>query len=433
VLPVLLGSLFAIGCLIGAFVYFRRKRLIDDLPTSKMQGVFIGLTELKGTTKSENPLTSYLAGSQCVQYTWHTEEHWSRTVVETYRDPQGRMQTRTRVESGWTTVASDNQSIPFYLQDDTGIIRILPDKASIHGIATFDETCSRDNPLYFGKGTASEIANSNHRRRFQETAIPLDAMLYVLGQARERQDIVAAEIAYDKNAPIFMISTSTEKQISISYSRWFWFWLILGLILAVGGMVIQDIIIRFDAATRWQPYTVIIVGFLIILSLSWLWIVYNSLVNLHHRVEQAWSQVDVQLKRRSDLIPNLIQAVEGHRSYERDMQSLLTALRGQITVNAVEPGVSNVKGFSPSLRATVEQYPELKASESFLRLQQALTDTEQRIALARDYFNEVATFYNTRLEIIPDRFVAIPIGFRPRTLMSTDEFERAPVQVHLQS
>lgn len=433
ILSVLLGSLFSIGCLIGAFVYFRRKRLIDDLPTSKTWGVFIGLTELKGTAKTETPLTSYLTGKQCVQYAWHIEEHWMRTVVETYRDAQGHMQTRIRTESGWKKVAGDDQSIPFYLQDDTGIIRILPEKASIHGIRTFDETCSRDNPLYFGKGPSAEIANSTHRRRFEETAIPLDAMLYVLGQARERQDIIAAEIAYDKNAPMFMISTNTEKQISKSYGRWFWFWLVFGLILAVAGIVVQDIVIRFDSAARWQPYTVIIGGFFVIFGLSWLWIVYNSLVNLRHRVEQAWSQVDVQLKRRSDLIPNLIQVVEGYRSYERDVQSLLVALRGQAAITPEQSGVPEMKGFSPSLHAVVERYPELKANESFLKLQQALTDTEQRIALARDYFNEVVTFYNTRLEIIPDRFLATITGFHPRSLMSTAEFERAPVQVHFQS
>jgi len=92
-----------------------------------------------------------------------------------------------------------------------------------------------------------------------------------------------------------------------------------------------------------------------------------------------------------------------------------------------------LKGFSVSLQATAEHYPDLKASEQFLKLQQALTDTAQRIALARDYFNEVATFYNTRLDIIPDRFLAAITSFRPRALMSTAEFERAPVQVHLKS
>ena len=85
-LSIILGGLGGIGCLIGAFRALRRKRLIDDVPTSKTQGVFIGLAELKGTAESEMPLTSYLAGTRCVQYTWQIDEHWSRTVHETYTD-----------------------------------------------------------------------------------------------------------------------------------------------------------------------------------------------------------------------------------------------------------------------------------------------------------------------------------------------------------
>jgi hypothetical protein len=81
----------------------------------------------------------------------------------------------------------------------------------------------------------------------------------------------------------------------------------------------------------------------------------------------------------------------------------------------------------------MEHYPDLKASESFLRLQQALVDAEQRIALARDYFNDIATFYNTRIEIVPDRFVASLARLHPQMLMSAADFERAPIQVKLAS
>jgi len=112
-LAVILGSLGALGCLIAAFRALRHKRLIDDLPTSKTQGVFIGLAELKGTAESETPLMSYLAGVSCVLYDWHVEEHWSRMVTETYTDAKGHTQTRTRVESGWKKIAEGGQSVPF--------------------------------------------------------------------------------------------------------------------------------------------------------------------------------------------------------------------------------------------------------------------------------------------------------------------------------
>jgi len=429
VLSIVLGGLGAIGCLIGAFRALRRKRLIDDVPTSKTQGVFIGLAELKGTAESEMPLTSYLAGTRCVQYAWQIDEHWSRTVHETYTDAQGHTQTRTRTESGWTKVAGDSQSIPFYLKDDTGVIRVVPEGATIHSITVFNETCSPNSDLYYGKGLAEAVPNSTHRRRFHETALPLHATLYVMGQARERKDVVAAEIANYKDAPMFVISTRTEKQLSTSHARWFWIWLILGIALAMGGTVGWSMLVK--ASIAWQPLITAGGGFAFALLLGWVWAVYNSLINLHHMVEQGWSQVDVQLKRRYDLIPNLLETVRGYRAYESEIQKLLAEMRTQ--TEATPPGVAgpDFKGIAPMLNVIVERYPELKANESFLRLQQALVDAEQRIAQARDYFNNIATFYNTRLDIIPDRFVGALARLRPRTLMAAADFERAPVQVRL--
>ncbi|MDD4924348.1 MAG: LemA domain-containing protein, partial [Dehalococcoidales bacterium] len=134
ILLTVIALLAAAGCLAAAFSSFKRKRTIDDCPTSKTQGVFIGLTELKGTAESDSPLTSYLAGKKCVQYVWQVDEHWSRTVHETYTDAQGHFHSRTRPESGWTKVTGEEKSIPFYLKNDAGIIRIVPDCAKIENI-----------------------------------------------------------------------------------------------------------------------------------------------------------------------------------------------------------------------------------------------------------------------------------------------------------
>ena len=266
---VVLGSLAALGCLVGVFWALRHKRLIDDLPTSKTQGVFIGLAELKGTAESETPLTSYLAGAPCVQYAWQVDEHWSRTVHETYTDSKGHTQTRTRIESGWTKVASGGEDTPFYLKDDTGVIRIVPEGANIHGITTFSETCLPNSALYFGKGPRWEIANSTHRRRFYESALPLHTMLYIMGQARERQDVVAAEIASDKNAPVFLISTRTERQISTGYGRWLWFWLVLGILFAAGGAGLPGILQNPGSGLDWRLFAIGAGGFTLALALGW--------------------------------------------------------------------------------------------------------------------------------------------------------------------
>jgi hypothetical protein len=430
-LSVLVGSLASLGCLIGAFIVLRRKRLIDDAPTSKAQGVFIGLVELKGTAESENPLASYLAETHCVQYTWQVDEHWSRTVVETYTDAHGHSQTRTRTESGWTKVAGGSYSVPFYLKDDTGVIRIVPEGATIHGVTVFNQTCSRSSPLYFGKGPASGVPDSTYRRRFLETALPLHSMLYIVGQAREREDIAAAEIAYDKSSPMFLISTRTEKQISQRYALRFWLWSILALAAATGGAIGWSML--ETGSIGCQPLVTAAGGFVVTMLLGWTWTMYNSLINLRNMVGQGKSQVDVQLKRRHDLIPNLVRTIEGYRTHESETQKLLAEIRTQIEATLPGEAGPDPAGIAPALNIIVERYPELKASESFLRLQQALADTEQRIALARDYFNNVATFYNTRLDIIPDRFVAALARLRPQALIAAADFERASVHIHLAS
>ena len=430
---VAVGVLGALACLIAGFWAMQRRRLIDDLPTSKTQGVFLGLAELKGTAESEAPLTSYLAGVRCVHYEWQVEEHWSRTVHETYTDSKGHVRTRTRTESGWTKVADGRESVPFYLKDDTGVIRVVPEGARINALETFAETFSRDNPLYFGKGPAKEVANSTHKRRFRESALPLHASLYVLGQARERTDIVAAEIAFQKGAAIFLISTRTEKQISSRYARWFWFWILLGLVIAATGTTVSGLTSTPPAGFPWTSVLLTWAGYVLALLLGWVWAVYNSLVALHHRVEQGWSQVDVQLKRRADLIPNLVAVVEAYSGFEKATQVAVTQLRQQMESTPSGVAGPDYKGVVPVLRATIERYPALKASDAFLRLQRSLEDTEQRIALARDYYNSIATFYNSRLEIVPDRYVGSFARLRSGALMSAADFERAPMHVKLVS
>jgi hypothetical protein len=426
-LALVLAALGALVCLLASLRATKRRRLVKNLPTSKTTGVFIGLVELKGTAEAEQPLVSFLAGQRCVCYQFQVEEHWSRTVTETYTDKDGRTQRRTRHESGWTTVAQGGEMIPFYLKDDCGVIRVLPEGAKIEPKGLFEKTCGRADPLYYGKGPAQAVADSAHRRRFTESGIPLHAALYVIGQARERTDLVAAEIAHDQSAPLFLISTRSEEKVTARLGWGAAGWWLLGWLMAVGAGV------GLAGAVSDSPAPVIAAGggYLIAWAVGWAWMAYNSLIDLRQRVRQGWSQVEVQLKRRHDLIPRLVASVQGPRDYERNLQTELAGLRAQLA--ATPPGVTgpDFRACTRQVLAIVERYPELETQEAFLSLQQQLIETAQRIALARGYFNEIASFYNGRLEMVPDRLLARLGRLEPQALMTADDFERAPMCVEL--
>jgi len=404
---------------------------MEDLPTSKTTGIFIGLVELKGTAETETPFIGFLSGKRCVYYTWNVQEHWSRTVTETYRDANGKTQTRTRQESGWTTVASGGESSLFYLKDDLGVIRINPDKAEIHAVNAFNKTVSTRDPLYYDKGPSNGIVNSTGKRSFSEQIILLHQPIYVVGQARERQDCVAAEIAYDQRTPMFLISSKTEESHRASGLWMFWG-------LGIFAVLIPTVIGIALAAEVNDPMTAISIpaamggGMLMIWGTGWLWTVYNSLIGLKNRVRMAVANIDVELKRRCDLIPQLVNAVDGLQKHERDIQETTALLRSQVTMRSVEEDKSSpVQGCADKIIGLVEHYPELKANDVFLKLQNNLIETEQRIALARNYYNDVVETYNNRRERFPESFIAVLARLHPVSPFEAENFERESVAVNL--
>jgi hypothetical protein len=196
-------------------------------------------------------------------------------------------------------------------------------------------------------------------------------------------------------------------------------------------MVWRDVVLNVDPQREIVVYVAIGCGYLFLGVLLWVWMVYNSLVDLRQRVRAAWALVDIQLKRRFDLIPNLVNCVKGYRDHEAQLQEELAALRSQLA--ATPPGVAGPDhaAVSNQVIAIAERYPELKANDAFLALQKSLSETEQRIALARSYFNEIATHYNTRLETVPERYIAALGAMKPQPLMEANDFERAAVKVDL--
>ncbi len=425
------GVVIAAGLLVFGLRANHKKRLIDNIPTSKTAGVFIGLVEIKGTAEAEHPISSYLTESRCVYYSWTVEESWSRTETETYTDSEGKTKTRTVHKSGWKTVDSDKQHIPFYLRDDCGVIRVNPDGAKIQAETALNHGCGPGDPMYYGKGPAHSIMDSDHRRRFIERTIPLHDNLYIMGHARLREDVVAPEIAHDRHAGMFLISTKSEEQISGGLTIQFWAFGIAAVVLAglgwlVGGRAAG--VNSPDVTGTCITAAAIATG---VWAVGWVWVAYNSMIDLRQRVRQGWSNVDVQLKRRTDLIPQLVNVVKGLRDYEKTVHQSLAELRNQMNVTAPGEAGEDAKPCAQRLIAIKEAYPELKTSDAFGNLQASLVETEQRIALARTYFNEIATHYNIRLQIIPDRFISAMARLKPHPLITAANFERAVVEVNL--
>ncbi len=425
--PVWLSPLAAALLLWGSLRLRRRHRLLADMPTSKAAGVFVGLTELKGTAECEAPRTSFLAQTACVHYGYTVEEQWSRTVTETTTDKDGKPQTSTRRETGWTTVGSSEETVDFYVKDDTGAVLVRPAGAKIEPLPLFDKTVSRADPLYYAKGPNSAVADSDHHRRFVEHGIPLHAPLFVVGQARERADVVAAEIAANKEAELFLISTHSEEKVQSGYGAWSWICLVLGLGFLLGGLWFYENH-RPAPHLPWR-YVGVGAGYLAVFAVGWIWMVYNSLVGLRERTRQGWSLVDIQLKRRHDLIPGLAAVCAGLAAHESGVQTAVAALRAQ--QQATPPGTpgADFAGVAGELRAVVERYPALKAQEGFTKLHRELVETEQRVALARAYYNDIATAFTIRLERVPDRWVAALGRMKPPTLLGAEAFERAAVTV----
>ena len=169
---------------------------------------------------------------------------------------------------------------------------------------------------------------------------------------------------------------------------------------------------------------IVILGLAALLGVA-LVLIYNRLVRLRNRTENAWSQVDVQLGRRHDLIPNLVETVKGYATHEREVFESVTAARtaaqgaqGVEAQSAAEQGLSSALG---RLLAVAEAYPQLRATENFQALQAQLAETENRIAVSRQIFNDTVQTYDTSVETFPSALVAGTFGFTRKVYFELDD------------
>ena len=182
-----------------------------------------------------------------------------------------------------------------------------------------------------------------------------------------------------------------------------------------------------------MTWVLIVIAVLVVILLLWVMFSYNGLVSRRNRVDNAWSQIDVQLKRRHDLIPNLVETVKGYAAHERQTLEAVTQARN-MAISAQGPQqqaeAENVlTGALKSLFAVSEAYPDLKANQNFLNLQEELTSTEDRIAYSRQFYNDSVLTYNTKIQQFPSVIIANSFNFEAREFFDAEPGETEPVQV----
>ncbi|MFH1425820.1 MAG: LemA family protein [Candidatus Kerfeldbacteria bacterium] len=172
------------------------------------------------------------------------------------------------------------------------------------------------------------------------------------------------------------------------------------------------------------------IGLLVVVAAIGLWFVttYNKLVKTRNQVDEAWSDIDVQLKRRFDLIPNIIETVKGYASHEKEVFTKVTEARASAMKaeesgdpKAVGQAENMLTGALKTLFAVAENYPELKANTNFLQLQDELSDTENKIQASRRFYNGVVRDFNTKIQVFPTNLIAGMLGFKAREFFEVDD------------
>ena len=177
----------------------------------------------------------------------------------------------------------------------------------------------------------------------------------------------------------------------------------------------------------WWIYAVIAVVILAIIGL------YNGLIRLKNKVKNAWAQIDVQLKKRFDLIPNLVDTVKGYAKHEKTVLTEITKARNMMQkakdVKAKAEAENQLTGALKSLFAVAENYPDLKAGQNFMQLQEELSGMESKIAYARQFYNDMVMRFNTKIQLFPNNVFANMLGFKEDQFFKTDDKEKENVKV----
>jgi hypothetical protein len=371
---------------------FRRlkvKRLIENLPTTPAAGVVVGAAEVSGAP-AEGPswIKSRYLGARCVWYKSQTKEK-----------RQSGKNTR------WVVIDSAEEGTPFQLADSSGEIRVDPSKAKITG----------RRALHRREG----------KRIKTEWLIDQSDSLYVLGPARlANADDDFLSITHDNETP-YLITIRSEDEVQTSFARRGFAFTNFALI---GGTIT---LLTVMAMRGFSPFDFFLSGlfpplYLAILSIFFM---YNDLVFMRNRMHRALSMIDVALKKRADLVPQLVDVTQAYLQHEGDTQQALAAMRAapSDSVVDIQQALTTQAAGVQRWLGVVESYPDLKASEVVMQLQHRLTCLENEIAFCRQSYNDTLERYNTRIGTLPDLLIALPCGFRASTFLQYEsEVQNVP-------
>lgn len=409
-LLIALGALLVLTVALLALWWWARSRgrLIEDLPTTSVAGVVLGLNEVVGRVSCPQPAVAPISGLQCV---WWERQYFTE-------DSDGKTKAGKKKTGG---VAM------FELTDESGSVQVLLPRAEVHGEEVYN------GPVPAMVSSSESLVSrhldirSNRGRTVTEWVVPVTAKIYVLGSARLPADGLQPVIGRDlSGADPLIISTKGEDDLVSSQkavANLAWLGSLVASVSAAMCWGNEQVILRPDgqpvdwAALQWLPA---IAG-------AWIWslfmagasmtFLYNGLITLRNRAAKAWSLIDVELRRRHDLVPELVRVVAAHSSYEASVQEDLAALRSavgtELDAQPSDDAVAGAEGLvaaeSSALRSIfsrAEAYPEVTASDSFKRLQVELVETEDRIARARHFYNESVKVLRDRAHTFPSAPVA---------------------------
>jgi len=388
------------GTAVLTWLGFRKvktKRCIENLPTAPARGVVFGLAEVAGVVDlvdGDAPTPGPLTGRPCVHYRYQVQE----------RRGSGK-------NAHWYTLEDRREDKRFLVRDDSGALPVVPAGAEVM-------TRHRDMER---KGA----------RRYIESRLELGDALYALGPAAIDPETGASlELREGEEREPFLLSNLGEREVMLRIARWGMLWLDLAFVL-----LLTAALLGFGLMGAFQPTDWILAALVgpLYMGLATVVLHYNDLVFLRERIDRAWANIEVSLKKRRDLIPGLEQVARRYLAHERELQEALTDMRSRYAGGALL-GVDEVSGFlaaegrlATRLLGLAEANPELRGSEVVQKVADGLVDVENEVALMRQGYNDAVLTYDNRVQSFPDLLLARLFGFAPRRhLVQGPEVRRRP-------